>query len=299
MAKVITYIAALASLLSLGACSTQPRLSPAEQQAQSALTLNVYPDNSVAIKTTTRSQRTVWHWTSDKDRILTLKVNGKLFNAKDIASATAVETERNSNVYALDFTFKDGHKELAKAGFQFGPTWLVCTRAKNCESETYLTGSDYRKRLGDIVTAVRDTDLQRTQMTQSLDISLMTGGGAAPQVGATVDDFSRFTVLSDSERDALVERVHGVERARSAYASNRTETYNRQKQEKEQLIQDEAARMRKTARIGTQTNCGPVFELRLPMVGVQTMYGMQYLKLSDLFGPSADCRFVNHQYVGR
>lgn len=261
--------------------------------------MNVYPDNSVAFKNATVGQLTYWHWTSDPDRILALKVNGKLFNAKDLVSATSVETQRNSNVYALAFEFKDGHKELAKAGFQFGPTWLVCDRKKVCYSESFLTESDYNKSLGDIVTAVRDMELQRTNLTQSLDVSLLKGYAGAPRVGGSSNSFSRLTLLGDTERDALDQRITSVERARSTYAKNKQDAYDRQKREKEAFIQEEATRMRKGVRIGTQTNCGNVFELRLPLVGVQTMYGMQYLQLSDLYGPSADCRFLNHQYVGR
>lgn len=79
-----------------------------------------------------------------------------------------------------------------------------------------------------------------------------------------------------------------------------------QRQEEEQLrllankrIEDNASSMRKRVRIGTQTNCGQVFDVRLPMVGVQTMRGTQYIDISKLYGPDADCNFVNGVYVGR
>lgn len=79
-----------------------------------------------------------------------------------------------------------------------------------------------------------------------------------------------------------------------------------QRQEEEQArllanqrIEDNASSMRKQVRVGTQTNCGQVFDVRLPMVGVQTMHGTQYIDISKLYGPDADCNFVNGVYVGR
>lgn len=33
--------------------------------------------------------------------------------------------------------------------------------------------------------------------------------------------------------------------------------------------------MRKSIKVGTHTNCGPIFDVRLPMSGVQTTSGMQ------------------------
>jgi hypothetical protein len=55
--------------------------------------------------------------------------------------------------------------------------------------------------------------------------------------------------------------------------------------------------MRKSIKIGDTTNCGAVFDVRLPMIGVQTSAGIQYIALKRLYGRSAPCRFVNGQYV--
>lgn len=77
-----------------------------------------------------------------------------------------------------------------------------------------------------------------------------------------------------------------------------------QEEEKERLIvnqriENNARDMRKHVRIGTQTNCGQVFDVRLPMVGVQTMVGSQYIDISKLYGPDANCNFKNGVYAGR
>lgn len=65
-----------------------------------------------------------------------------------------------------------------------------------------------------------------------------------------------------------------------------------------QMILAEAENMRNNIRIGTKTNCGLVFDIRKPMIGVQTMIGMQYISLDQLWGPSAGCHFKNGVYIG-
>lgn len=45
------------------------------------------------------------------------------------------------------------------------------------------------------------------------------------------------------------------------------------------------------------TNCGRVYDVRKPMVGVQTPAGQMYIPLDQLRGPSSGCRIVNGQYV--
>jgi len=56
--------------------------------------------------------------------------------------------------------------------------------------------------------------------------------------------------------------------------------------------------MRKTIAIGTRTNCGLVFDIKKPMIGVQTMMGMQYIHVDQLWGSSSDCHFRNGVYTG-
>lgn len=60
----------------------------------------------------------------------------------------------------------------------------------------------------------------------------------------------------------------------------------------------EAAAMRKSIKIGTHTNCGVVFEVRKPMIGVQTPAGMQFIELDRLYAPGAGCAMNGQQYVG-
>jgi hypothetical protein len=56
--------------------------------------------------------------------------------------------------------------------------------------------------------------------------------------------------------------------------------------------------MRKHTHVGTMTNCGEVFDVRLPMVGVQTIENAQFIDVSRLYMPATDCLFANGVYAG-
>jgi hypothetical protein len=57
------------------------------------------------------------------------------------------------------------------------------------------------------------------------------------------------------------------------------------------------AQFRQSLKVGTETHCGLVIEVRPPIVKVQTMIGERWLKVAQLY-PSGrrDCRFVNGVY---
>jgi hypothetical protein len=67
---------------------------------------------------------------------------------------------------------------------------------------------------------------------------------------------------------------------------------------REDVIESEDFTMRQTIKVGTQTNCGQVFDVRLPMVGVQTPVGIQYIEVNRLYSPGRGCTFVNGVYQG-
>ncbi|MDD3325659.1 MAG: hypothetical protein PHW25_01075 [Zoogloea sp.] len=111
----------------------------------------------------------------------------------------------------------------------------------------------------------------------------------------TLDGLSEVVVLTEEQRDGIEQRLREVNRKRKAFAAER----ERVAQEQEAAILREAELMRKGAKVGTRTNCGQIYQMNLPMVGVQTMFGMQQIELARLFGPSANCRFNNGVYIGR
>jgi hypothetical protein len=97
-------------------------------------------------------------------------------------------------------------------------------------------------------------------------------------------------------------KIQALEKKLSADQKARWKALEEEKQRQnllaEQALTLEAQTMRANIRNGTRTNCGQVFDVKLPMIGVQTMAGMQYIDINRLWGPSANCYFVNGQYVG-
>ena len=90
-------------------------------------------------------------------------------------------------------------------------------------------------------------------------------------------------------------------RVNEAYARASAKRKIAREQARRALVHNVAVdtrRMRKHIKIGTETNCGSVFELRLPMVGVQTPKGMQYIPLNNLYSPNVGCEFQHGLYVG-
>ena len=112
----------------------------------------------------------------------------------------------------------------------------------------------------------------------------------------------RVSVVSESDRGTIAAKLDGEQRAVAnqpiAMADERQRVVA-DRRIMDQQIEDGAVEMRKTIRVGTHTNCGPVFDVRLPMIGVQTAIGMQFIELTRLYGASADCHFENGMHQGR
>jgi hypothetical protein len=112
---------------------------------------------------------------------------------------------------------------------------------------------------------------------------------------------NKVRFLNDQEMAALQNRL---DRRQLAWAQAEQDNARKRDAERAEKIarlrarERDAAEMRKHIRVGTMTNCGEVFEVRLPMVGVQTIKGMQFIDVSRLYAPTANCMFLNDQYVG-
>ncbi|MBB3221127.1 hypothetical protein [Pseudoduganella umbonata] len=103
--------------------------------------------------------------------------------------------------------------------------------------------------------------------------------------------------MGDLKRSARA-NIAAQKAAELAADKTRQEKAQQAREEFMQQLVREAEVMRKTINIGTRTNCGQVFEIKRPMVGVQTIIGMQYIDISQLWGASANCYFRNGVYVG-
>ncbi|MYM85240.1 hypothetical protein GTP44_25290 [Duganella sp. FT50W] len=136
MKKSNSYLA-LAFGLALCACTTPaPKLTPEHAAAKRIATLNVYEDNTVALRTNRQ-----YAWTSGVD-ILALEVDGQVYNAKDLQALEPQPDGRNTGV----LTFAAGEKRIVNYDKL---TWLVCTTAKRCNTprDHFMTAMDLRDML--------------------------------------------------------------------------------------------------------------------------------------------------------
>ncbi len=283
--------------LLLQACGVAPKLTPQERAVEAKSKVNVYDDNRVAFQASFRNSQGYWAWTSDKNLILALLIQGHGYNAKDIATLTSTEAgPANYNVTvqlksgeSISTTVKPGGSNVA---------WLVCDTQKVCTRRFLIAGDSYNNNLGGILTGIYDNALG-AQPTRDPKYDFIRDYRAIPDVHLGLNQV-RF--LSDPEKAGLEKKLDDRQ-ARwaqvQADVAKRREVQRAEQQAQERALERESLEMRKHIRVGTMTNCGQVFEVRLPMIGVQTINGMQFIDVSRLYSPNANCRFVNGQYVGR
>jgi hypothetical protein len=65
-----------------------------------------------------------------------------------------------------------------------------------------------------------------------------------------------------------------------------------------QDMQNEVSSFRKSISIGDDSNCGLIVEVKENIVQVETMIGLKYLKINQIYPETlASCKFVNNKYV--
>lgn len=261
-------------------------------------TLNVYPDNRIGFEATPTMGPSLWAWSTDQNKILGLAVNGRVYNAKDISLVSVTDTTKPTYRH-LKVQLKSG--EDVQADFQFrssAVTWVSCTPEKTCiqkvpDKAWYAAADPSVSHLGDLLTAIYESDFS-TWPPHPLKDRLL-----HPSPDLYSENTVRF--LSDDDMAALQNRL---DRRQLAWAQVEQDNARKRDAERAGKIarlrtrELEAAEMRKHIHVGTMTNCGEVFEVRLPMVGVQTIKGMQFIDVSRLYAPTANCMFLNDQYVG-
>lgn len=311
--RMIANIAGVSVLLLLGACSSAPpKISPQELTAKRLSTLNIYDDNRFGLKSYRLNDKNnaSWIWSKDKDRVLGLMIDNNIFNVRDLQSVTSRPlASAAGKTSEISVVLKSGEKRTAAAGYgwiqeerkngYFGPAWVLCDRNKNCGAARVISDVGSYNDLGKLLTSVSERDLAQEISVRNTDrfagiyadVRISNDSSVVP----TLDGLSEVLVLSDDQRDGIEQRIREVNQKRKAFVAER----EREAQEKEAAIIREAEQMRKGAKVGTRTNCGQIYQMNLPMVGVQTMLGMQQIELARLFGPSAGCRFNNGVYIGR
>jgi hypothetical protein len=204
-------------------------------------------------------------------------------NLKDIEAISASGDQRTATI-----ALRDGTTQKMLAG-QVRLQW--CAQGYPCDwASDYSTGtldsgySESRMLAGSRYASANIQLNERLFFLKGMTLTFLEG-----------DEFTRVSKLRADYWAGLGEQ----ERAARVASQQRAEEAAAAAKSREAALESEAEAMRRGVKIGTQTNCGPVFDIRLPLVGVQTSVGMQFIMLSRLYGPGAGCALLNGQYVGR
>jgi hypothetical protein len=268
-----------------------------QKEAQRLSTLKVYDDNAVAFKFNGDRGAYGWAWSDESGLVTALELDGQLYNAKDLESITG-KPRKNGYETELTIVFKDGKTKTVVVNYvqpsRQGAAWVECDRAlKYCSYKQKVTNS------GGSMHFIYVTEGTLSNVTTMVPLGVRGAQGEARRNELPAMYGGKTEVLSDADKNKLMERVQYVEAARGGNLKAIQDERERVAAAKAKKIADETAQLRKAARIGSETNCGTIFDIRLPLVGVQTMIGQQYLRLDSLYGPSATCRFSNGQYAGQ
>jgi hypothetical protein len=109
--------------LALQACVSTPSLNEAAEK------LTVYPDNRVSFVSSDGGHA----WSNDNN-ILALRINGRLINARDIASIRAIDLRTTPKPLRIDVQLRTGEHIIDDvADWGYGVEWAACTPARSCK----------------------------------------------------------------------------------------------------------------------------------------------------------------------
>ena len=293
---MLTAAACGAAMVWLQGCTVAP--TPQEKAARLASTLNVYEDNRIAYRARGGS-RSSWGWSKDKQAVLALEMRGRLQRPRHRprhGGGSAPQPQHHLPRHPGTEIRAEHHRRRRLQWQQRGLAGL--RYAQGLHAALPVRQQRLPARPGGILTAITDADLMRSEPSRAPGSDLMNDYRAIPSAGGNL----REVVFPDEPGKAeLVAKLDRPDERWKQVLQRREQQQAAERAARRRARKRSRRKPRRCARvrIGTQTNCGAVFEVRLPMVGVQTMNGMQFLPLSQLYGPSANCRFVNGQYVGR
>ena len=303
----------LASSLLLQACATVSKGQPQKSTQELTETLKVYPDNAVAyvLRSGINSPMRVW---ATENIVLALKFRNRLINAKDISSMNVFSPPNERMFRSVVVQLKSGEKVTEDylkpdAYAKAGPQWVACTLEKVCTDLVREAPYGIPERF---------PGLKPFLVSVSEDDAEQAGARGASKDAATI---AENMVLSRSLRGALpalgstfnlkfgdVEEISNLEplvrsAAKLSVPPSRTPAARWQRERDAQdaywsraAMQNATNRLRKYPTVGAGTNCGTIFEVRLPQVGVTTVEGPKFITLADLYAPGVACYLVNGKY---
>lgn len=291
-----------------------PQNTVKELNDKQASGLNVYKDNVVAYYMPDDSmyKNHIYAWTKNSDKIIAFSINGIAYNLKDIKSIS-FNDEKNKNIIIVNFingtTIKSQNDKSNPKKYSFDkPQWLLCDTSKKCTNFVYFDYANsqsatsftekaeligvYAKDIG------KDAKVDRTNIGKISFINEI----KFREDSAVLPINKKITILNEEEIKKLKSDIDLALNAASAFKAKEDEERKKKieaNRQAEDRLEKESLKMRKNIKIGTETNCGQVFDVRPPMAGVQTIQGMHFIAIDKLYIPGAGCRFVNGQYIGR
>ncbi|MBA5690244.1 hypothetical protein [Rugamonas apoptosis] len=244
---------ALTSLaLALSACTSAPKLTLQEQEAQRVSTLKVYADNRVGMKTVRD-----WLWTWEPNTILAIEVNSRAYNVKDVESINREQKE------LIVVSLANGEQLKTHPG-RFH--WLSCDTSKVCSSSGDILTSNYKVSFHGSPRAIEKVKLQNPD-TIKLGNSNITDNPRTAIVDGSIPVFynvgDRVDVLKDAELTKLNERITTVLKDWDAKAPERAARQEREFAEFKAAAQRQLDHLR-NASTGTQAYCERALQENLP-----------------------------------
>lgn len=119
-------------------------------------------------------------------------------------------------------------------------------------------------------------------------------------------DYAKFiSTYAESDPDGLVAQARerqaeldGIQRQEQAERERQAQAAEEAAEREQLAIEQNAKQWRRTVKVGDDSHCGLVIEVKGPIVKVQGPAGESWLKLEQLYPPGGHrCRFVNSTYV--
>jgi hypothetical protein len=290
----------------LSGCAAPQTTAGNNGQAQHQdASFSVYPDNRVIFETFLNGHPNYYAWTKNDGDVIVFKIKNHQYNAKDIASINFTPN-KTGGAATVTVRLKSGEviSDTVVAYTGKNSAWLVCDRERNCPTGKYISDNNYQNSMGGALEGVYVNEIENPRTIQVGQVTfsgnpkynVMSDYRVIPSIS---DGTEEIRFLDETKRVTIKNRISSLEKSYDDADNQRREEKKKADEERESKIKAETADLRKHVHVGSMTNCGEVFDVRLPMVGVQTTVGTQYINISKLYGPSAECLFVNGRYVGR
>ncbi|WP_150677636.1 hypothetical protein [Pandoraea pneumonica] len=256
------------------------------------------------------SPRHVW---LTENQVLAIKFRNRLINTKDISSINAFSPTSDRMYMAVTVQLRSGETltetYLKRDAYEnAGPQWVACTLNKVC-ADLVRAGvygvPDRFPGMPPFLANVSESEAEQAGTNRaSKDAATIAENMVVSRgLSGAIPNFAMKYNIKFGEIREISNLEPLVRRATRAYASSPTSAARWQQEHEAQdanrrraLMQYATTKLRQSPSVGAGTNCGPIFEIRLPKVGVITVAGPKFIALADLYAPGVACYIVSGKY---